>query len=145
MPYRKVVLFCLCAALLLTIMGCTKPADVAGKWSGDMSGTNAGKKGSTRIETSFDQDRRGISGTVTCRNSTGAWDLLDGNTLTIQSSKIAGDQVSFVASVELPGGSVTMNLKGKAEGATIKGTADVTIGSVMGGNTYLGDFELAKK
>jgi hypothetical protein len=119
--------------------------DVAGNWNGKMSGVNAGKTGSAIVEATFEQNDHGITGKVAYKSATGAWDLLDGNTLRIQSSTVKGDAVSFVAVTELPGGNVTANFKGKAEGSTLKGTADVTVGSVMGGNTYLGDFEFTKK
>jgi hypothetical protein len=38
-----------------------------------------------------------------------------------------------------------MTFKGTVEGTTLKGTADLTVGSVMGGDTYLGNMELTKK
>lgn len=145
MRYRNIFLFCICATLLMTALGCTRSVDVAGSWSGNASGANAGKTGSAVLDATFEQDNRGISGNVACKSATGAWNLLDGNTLRIQSSTVKGDSVSFVAVTELPGGNVTANFKGKAQGSTLKGTADVTIGSVMGGNTYLGDFELTRK
>jgi len=145
MRYRNAFLTCICAVLLVTAMGCTEAANVAGSWSGNMSGVNAGKTGATLLQATFEQNSRGITGTVACKNATGAWDLLDGNSLRIQSSTLKGNSVAFVAVTELPGGNVTANFKGKAEGSTLKGTADVTIGSVMGGNTYLGNFELTRK
>jgi hypothetical protein len=144
MRYRNALL-CMCAAVLLTALGCTKAADVAGNWAGNMSGTNAGKTGSAAIEIAFEQNSRGVTGTVTCKSASGAWNLLDGNTLTIQSSTVKGNSVSFVAVTQLPGGNVTGNFKGTVQETTLKGEADVTIGSVMGGNTYLGTFEVTKK
>jgi hypothetical protein len=145
MRYRNAFLVCSCAVLMLTAIGCTKTVDVAGNWRGNASGTNAGKTGTAVLEAAFEQNNRGITGKVDCKSATGAWNLLDGNTLRIQSSTVKGNSVSFVAVTELPGGNITANFKGKAEGSTLKGTADITIGSVMGGNTYLGDFEFARK
>lgn len=145
MRNRNMFLLCLCAALLLAATGCTKAADLGGNWSGNLNGANAGKMGSAVVEATFEQTNRGISGTVVCKSSTGAWNLLDGNTLVIQSSTVNGNAVTFVAVAELPGGNISANFKGTADGPKLKGTADVTIGSVMGGNTYLGDFEFTKK
>jgi hypothetical protein len=145
MRYRNIFLFCICAALLLTAIGCTKAVDVAGNWSGKMSGANAGKTGSAVTEAKIEQNNRGITGTIDCKSATGAWDLLDGNTLRIQSSTVKGNAVSFVAVTELPGGNVNATFKGTAEGSTLKGEVGVTIGSVMGGNTYLGEFEFTRK
>jgi hypothetical protein len=145
MRYRKALLFCICTALLLTTVGCTKTVDVAGNWSGNLSGVNAGKNGSAVVDATFEQNNRGITGKVVFKSVTDAWNLLDGYTLAIQSSTVKGDSVAFVAVTELPGGNITANFKGKAAGTTLKGTVDITIGSVMGGNTYLGDFDLTKK
>jgi hypothetical protein len=145
MCYRNAFWLSICATLLLTVSGCTKPADVAGNYSGKMNGTNAGKDGSATIEAAIEQNNRGITGNLVCKSATGAWNLLDGNTLRIQSSTVKGNAVSFVAVTELPGGNVNATFKGTATGSILKGDVGVTIGSVMGGNTYLGDFELTRK
>src|SRR5262245_37807171 len=97
MRYRYAFLFCICAGLLLTVLGCTKAADVAGNYSGKMNGTNAGKDGSATIEAAIEQNNRGITGNIACKSASGAWNLLDGNTLRIQSSTVKGNAVSFVA------------------------------------------------
>jgi hypothetical protein len=70
---------------------------------------------------------------------------MEGETLNVTSGSVSGKQVSFVAEKNLPGGSVTANFKGTVEGSTIKGTVSFTVGSVMGGDTYLGTFDLTKK
>lgn len=145
MRYRNAFRLCICTILLLTAVGCTKPAEIAGNYSGKMNGSNAGKDGSAILEAAIEQNNRGITGNVTCKSATGAWNLLDGNTLRIQSSTVKGNAVSFVAVTELPGGNVNATFKGTAEGSSLKGDVGVTIGSVMGGNTYLGEFELTRK
>jgi hypothetical protein len=70
---------------------------------------------------------------------------MEGESLNVTSGSVSGKQVSFVAEKNLPGGTVTANFKGTAEGTAIKGTSSFTVGSVMGGDTYLGNFELTKK
>jgi hypothetical protein len=70
---------------------------------------------------------------------------MEGNTLTIPNGTVSGNKVSFSANQNLPGGTVMMTFKGTVEGTTLKGTADLTVGSVMGGDTYLGNMELTKK
>ena len=50
-----------------------------------------------------------------------------------------------MAEKNLPGGTVSANFKGDRRGNHLKGTVDVNIGSVMGGDTYLGNFELTRK
>lgn len=132
-------------ALFLVMLGCTPKADVGGTWSGSMNGQNAEKNGTTNLEVTFVESGHSISGNVTWHNATGPWGLMEGETLNVTSGSVSGKQVSFVAEKNLPGGSVTANFKGTVEGSTIKGTVSFTVGSVMGGDTYLGAFDLTKK
>jgi hypothetical protein len=130
--------------MLLAIAGCRK-ADVTGTWAGTLSGENAQKKGTTDLQADLQNTERGVSGTVTWHNSTGAWNLMEGETLTVRSSNVSGDHVTFMADKTIPGGTVSVNFKGSVQGTTMKGTADVNIGSVMGGDTYLSNFDLTRK
>ncbi len=145
MRFVNRLLLCTCLLSLLGIVACTRGADVGGSWTGTMKGTNAGRAGSTNLEITFDQTSRGISGTMKCRNTTGPWGILEGNTLNIRTGSVSGNNISFRGDMNVPGGNVAAHFKGKVEGNTIKGTADLNVGSVMGGDTYLGDFELARK
>ena len=63
----------------------------------------------------------------------------------VRSGSVSGNRVSFIAEKNLPGGTVLINFKGNVEGTTMKGTADLNIGSVMGGDTYLGPWISTKK
>jgi hypothetical protein len=139
------VLFWSSLSLLLILMGCTKKADIAGTWDGHLDGVNGAKHGTSDIEAVLQDSRHGPDGTVKWHNSTGPWGLIEGETLEVRSGKISGDQVSFMAEKNLPGGTVSANFKGTVEGNTMKGTVDVNIGSVMGGDTYLGNFEFTRK
>jgi hypothetical protein len=132
-------------ALFVVMLGCTPRAEVGGTWSGSMNGQNADKNGTTNLEVTLLESRRGLSGTVVWHNATGPWGLMEGENLDVSSGTVSGKQISFVAEKNLPGGTVTANFKGTVEGTTIKGTAGFTVGSVMGGDTYLGNFELTKK
>jgi hypothetical protein len=133
-------------ALILVMLGCTPKADVGGTWAGTMNGQNADKNGSTNLEVTLQPTSRGLTGSVTWRNSTGPWGLMEGESLNVTNGSVSGNKVSFVAEKNLPGGSVTANFKGTAKDATtITGTASFTLGSVMGGDTYLGNFELKRK
>jgi hypothetical protein len=145
MRFISKLLFCTCIASLLVIVGCSHAAEVGGSWTGSMKGTNAGRAGSTQMEITFEQTRRGLSGTMTCHTTTGPWGILEGNTLTIRTGSVSGNTVAFRGDMNVPGGTVAAHFKGTLEGTTIKGTADLNVGSVMGGDTYLGDFELTRK
>ena len=131
--------------LSFVLAGCSRAADVNGVWSGSMQGANANRSGSTDIQAMLDASGRGLKGKLACHNANGPWEVLEGNTLTITSGDVSGNRVSFVASANLPGGTVTADFKGKVDGQTLTGTGGVTVGSVMGGDTYLGNFTLTKK
>ncbi len=145
MRYLNSILLCTALASLIVIGGCTKSVDVSGTWTGSASGQNAGRTGTSNVQASFQGTRRGFTGTLTWHNSTGPWGLMEGNTLTIPNGTVSGNKVSFAANDNLPGGTVMLTFKGTVEGNTMKGTGDLTVGSVMGGDTYLGDMELTKK
>jgi hypothetical protein len=142
--WGKVLVVTAVACLLLTL-GCTKKVDPGGTWTGHLDGVNADKHGTSDIEAVLEDTRHGVDGTVKWHNSTGPWGLLEGESLDVRSGKISGKQVSFQAENPLPGGTASANFKGDVEGNTMKGTVDVTIGSVMGGDTYLGNFEITRK
>jgi hypothetical protein len=135
----------ICLLSLLAVVGCTRPAEVGGNWTGTMKGTNAGRVGTAHLEITLDQSRRGVSGNMTCRNTTGPWGILEGNSLMIRTGTVSGNNITFRGDMNVPGGTVSAQFKGKVDGSTIKGTADLNVGSVMGGDTYLGDFELTRK
>jgi hypothetical protein len=139
------VFLCTSLALLLVIMGCTAAGDVKGTWAGNMTGQNAAKTATSDLQAVLEQTSHGITGTLSWHNATGAWGLMEGNTLDVRTGSVSGNRVSFVAEKNLPGGTVTVNFKGNVQGTTMKGTADVNIGSVMGGDTYLGNLELTRK
>jgi hypothetical protein len=139
------VLLSTSVVLVLVMLACTPAADVGGTWEGSMNGQNAGKAATTNLHADLQQSSHGIAGTLTWHNSTGAWGLMEGNVLAVRSGSVSGNKVSFIAEKNLPGGTVTVNFKGNVEGTTMKGTADVNIGSVMGGDTYLGNLELTRK
>jgi hypothetical protein len=132
-------------ALLLVTLGCTTAGDVKGTWAGNMTGQNAAKTATSDLQAVLEQTSHGITGTLSWHNATGAWGLMEGNTLDVRTGSVSGNRVSFIAEKNLPGGTVTVNFKGNVQGATMKGTADVNIGSVMGGDTYLGNLELTRK
>lgn len=139
------LLLCTSLGLLLLVAGCTKKADVGGTWGGHMDGANGDKRGTSDVDVVLEDSRHGVDGTVKLHNSTSAWGLLDGESLVVHSGNISGNQVSFQADSNLPGGTVAAEFKGKVEGNTWQGTVDVSIGSVMGGDTYIGNFEFTKK
>jgi hypothetical protein len=139
------VLTCASLAFLLVAIGCTKKADIAGNWSGSLDGTEGERHATSNIQAVLEDSRHGVDGTVTWHNSTGPWGLMEGETLEVRSGKISGENVAFMAEKSLPGGTVSANFKGVVSGTEFKGTVDVNIGSVMGGDTYLGNFELARK
>lgn len=139
------VLTCVSLAFLLVTMGCTKKADIAGTWSGSIDGVNGARHATSNVEASLEDTRHGVDGTVKWRNSTGPWGLMEGETLEVRSGTISGNNIAFMAEKNLPGGTVSANFKGVLEGTEFKGTVDVNIGSVMGGDTYLGNFDLARK
>ena len=145
MRHLNSILLCTALALLFVIAGCTKAADVSGAWAGSATGQNAGRTGTSDVQADLQGTRRGLTGTLTWHNTTGPWGLMEGNTLTIPNGTVSGNKVSFSANQNLPGGTVMMTFKGTVEGTTLKGTADLTVGSVMGGDTYLGNMELTKK
>jgi len=132
-------------SLLLLSAGCTKKVDASGTWGGHMNGEHGDKQGTSDVEVVLNNSRHGVEGTVKLHNSTEGWGLLEGETLIVHSGNISGNQVSFQADKSLPGGSVAAEFKGKVEGNTWNGNVDVSIGSVMGGDTYIGNFELTKK
>ncbi len=142
--WNKVVLWA-SLSLLLLVVGCTRKVDPGGTWDGHLDGVNADKHGTSDIEAVLEDTRHGVDGTVKWHNSTGPWGLLEGEALDVRSGKISGKQVTFQAEKPLPGGTVSANFKGDVAGNTMKGTVDVTIGSVMGGDTYLGNFEITRK
>jgi hypothetical protein len=142
--WNKLLLW-LCLSLLLLVAGCKKNVDPAGTWDGHIDGVNADKHGTSDVELVLENSRHGVDGTVKWHNSTGPWGLMEGETLDVRSGQISGNQVSFMADKNLPGGTVSANFKGNLEGSTFKGTVDVNIGSVMGGDVYLGNFEVARK
>jgi hypothetical protein len=129
----------------MVTLACTRAADVAGTWNGTMSGQNAGKTATTNLQADLEQSSHGVAGTITWHNATGAWGLMEGNVLAVRSGSVSGNKVSFIAEKILPGGTVTVNFKGTVNGTAMKGTADVNVGSVMGGDTYLGEMDLSKK
>jgi len=139
------VRLCLVLALLMMMLACTRSADVSGNWTGSMSGQNAGKTATSDMDVALQKTSHGLSGTLTWHNSTGAWELMEGNTLDVRSGSVSGNRVAFVAEKSLPGGTVLINSKGNVDGTTMKGSADLNIGSVMGGDTYLGTLEMTKK
>ena len=145
MRHLNRILLCSALASLLALGGCTKAVDVSGTWAGSASGQNAGRTGTSNVDANFQGSRRGFTGTLTWHNSAGPWGLMDGNTLTIPNGTVSGSKVSFQANGNIPGGTVLLNFKGTVEGNTLKGEADLTVGSVMGGDTYIGDMELTKK
>lgn len=145
MRHFNSILLCTGAAFLLALCGCTKAVDVSGTWAGSASGQNAGRTGTANVQAEFQGTRRGFTGTVTWHNTTGPWEVMEGNTLTIPNGTVSGNKVSFAANQNLPGGTVLLTFKGTVEGNTLKGTGDLTVGSVMGGDTYLGNMELTKK
>jgi hypothetical protein len=145
MRHWKNVRFGLCLALLMTMLACTRTADVSGTWTGSMNGQNAGKTATSDMDVVLQQTSHGLSGTLKWHNATGAWELMEGNTLDVSSGSVSGNRVAFVAEKNLPGGTVLVNFKGNVDGTTMKGTADLNIGSVMGGDTYLGNLEMTKK
>ncbi len=145
MRLRNNVLVGTAVTLLLVVLGCTPPANVGGTWTGTMSGQAATKSATTNLQADLEQTSHGIAGTLAWHNATGPWGLMEGNVLNVRSGSVSGNKVSFVAEKILPGGTVTVNFKGTAEGTTLKGTGDVNIGSVMGGDTYVGEMELTKK
>lgn len=110
-----------------------------------MSGQNAGKTATSDMDVALQQTSHGLSGTLKWRNATGGWELMEGNTLDVRSGSVSGNRVSFIAEKNLPGGTVLIQFKGNVDGTTMKGTADLNIGSVMGGDTYLGNLDLTKK
>lgn len=127
------------------MLGCTRTADVSGNWTGSMSGQNAGKTATSDMDVALQQTSHGLSGTMKWRNSTGAWELMEGNTLNVRSGSVSGNKVAFIAEKNLPGGTVLVNFKGNVDGTMMKGSADLNIGSVMGGDTYLGTLEMTRK
>ena len=139
------VRLCLSLALFVVMLGCTRTADVSGTWAGSMSGQNAGKTATSDMDVALQQTSLGLSGTLKWHNATGAWELMEGNTLDVRSGSVSGNRVSFIAEKNLPGGTVLIQFKGNVDGTTMKGTADLNIGSVMGGDTYLGNLDLTKK
>jgi hypothetical protein len=141
----KSVGLCLCLAFFVVTLGCTRPADVNGTWTGNVAGQNAGKTATSDVVVSLEQTSHGLTGTLKWHNATGAWELMEGNTLAIRSGSVSGNKISFIAENNLPGGTILINFKGEVTGATMKGTADLNVGSVMGGDTYLGTLDLTKK
>ena len=145
MRHWNIVGLCLCLALFTSLLGCTRTADVGGTWTGSANGQNAGKNATANLDVALEQTSHGLSGTLKWHNATGPWELMEGNTLDVSSGSVSGNKVSFVAEKNLPGGTVLLNFKGNVDGTTMKGTGDLNIGSVMGGDTYLGTVELTKK
>lgn len=143
MRHRNNAVLCASLVLLLIVAACSK-ADVSGTWNGTMHGSAAQKTGTAKVVATLQPQSHGITGTLTYHGATGAWDLMEGNTLTVRSGDITGSRVSFVADQNLPGGTVTLDFKGKVEGTTMKGVADLTIGSVMGGDTFVGELDLTR-
>jgi hypothetical protein len=139
------VFTCASLAFLLVTIGCTKKADIAGAWSGSIDGVNGTRQATSNVEAVLEDSRHGVDGTVKWHNSTGPWGLMEGETLEVRSGKISGNNVAFMAEKNLPGGTVSANFKGVVSGSEFKGTVDVNIGSVMGGDTYLGNFAVARK
>lgn len=139
------VALCLCLFLFVVTLGCTRAADVNGTWTGNVTGQNAGKTATSDMDVALEQTSHGLTGSLKWHNATGAWELMEGNTLAIRSGSVSGNQISFIAESNLPGGNVLINFKGNVAGTTMKGTADLNIGSVMGGDTYLGTMDLTKK
>lgn len=105
MRFRNMV--CLGAALVAFAL-IAPAADLAGKWTADVTGRN----GETRKVTfTFETSGDTLTGTVT-----GA----QGRENKISEGKIAGDDISFVVVQEFQGNSMKMSYTGKVSGAEIK-------------------------
>ncbi len=85
-------------------------ADVTGKWTAQVPGRNGG----TREQTfTFKADGEKLTGSVSG---------MQGNEIAISDGKIAGDDISFVVTMNFQGNEVKMNYKGTVSGDEIKFT-----------------------
>jgi hypothetical protein len=116
MRWRLWAVFSLLSALLFA-------ADVSGKWVGEVSG--AGRSGAApTITFSFKADGPKLSGEVTQSTARGAV------VATISDGKIEGDEISFSATRETRGNSITTKYTGKIVHDTLILQADSGRGSV---------------
>lgn len=145
MNVQRTIVCIVLAGFMATTGGCTKNLDLTGMWHGTMTCPDSRWGGTADVEAALQQTPQGINGSITWKNTTGAWSRIGASPFVISSGVVGDKQVSIIAGRAVGlGANVTMNLKGNWDGHKLLGTLDLSFSGGLDQFSIPGTFELQK-
>lgn len=140
---RRLLSFLLVAVVLLVAAaGCNSRPNVSGVWKGSIESSDKhGRKWNGPAELTLNQNGDALTGTLAFTHPQGGRVQIP-----ISSGVVSKDAVTFSGQTQLPMGSIELTFHGKAAGASLNGSADMTLRAfLLGAETNPASLSLQKQ